>query len=231
MFFTGERVILFFFSLENQIFFIFSFVFSAYFFFNSILTKFQNVKVRALGLNFIIPLVSDISAFLLAPFYKSETEKLLLLGHLVLTVLVSFVLMLKETENLKMYYPVPFIAVGFIFLYAGAFDYERCFTTFLALNAILILTDVFMVFYSFFSKNKNALVIYFGLFLMSVSTGVWLLTGLITIPSVILMSSGLLLCGIYIYQNTLYRFYKEYAGNIEKLRRVKSSVENEVTRK
>jgi len=201
---------LFFFNLENQIFFIFSFIFSAYFFLNSVIVKFQSVKVRAMGLNFIVPLTLNISAFLLAPYHKSETEKLLLLGHLILIVLNTVVLLLRETETLKLYYPVPFILTGFIFLYAGTFDYNSCFMTFLIMNAILLLTDVFMVFYSFFSRNKNAFTVYFGLFIMSTSTGVWLFAGLITYPAVILMICGFILCGIYLCRNSLNHLYNEY---------------------
>ena len=60
--FSEERVILFFSIWKIRFFYIF-FYFSAYFFLNSVIVKFQSVKVRAMGLNFIVPLTLNISAF------------------------------------------------------------------------------------------------------------------------------------------------------------------------
>ncbi len=212
-----------FFYLENQLFLLISIVFSTYFIINALIVKWQPIKLRAFGLNFIIPLILNISAFLAAPYDNSKSIQLLFLGHILLVVFCTISLLLKEGEGLKMYYIFPFIVTGASCINAKFLGYSSNFALFCIINIAVLLINTFFIFYFFFNKKKYYCIANFGLFMISCAMIVWLLSGIITIEAVVLTGTGLLLCAVFVYHNSLGQLFKEYSKNLDNHRRINIS--------
>lgn len=220
-----------FFYLENQLFLLISVIFSAYFIINALVVKFQPLKTRAFGLNFVIPLFFNIAAFLAAPYDKSHALNLLFLGHILLTVFCTSTLLFKEGEGLKIYYMFPFLVTGVAYFNANLLEYSSKLVLFIIVITAVLLTNAFMIFYCFYNKKKYYCIAYFGLFMISAALGVWLLTDTITAETVFLTGAGFLLCSVFVYQNSLGQLFREYSKNVDDLRRMNFSIQSEVIKR
>jgi len=188
--------------LENQLFLIISLFFSACLFLNSIALKSQPVKSRAFGLAFAIPFILNTTAFLTSPYQKSSSAKIFLFGQLLLILACTIIVLVKEDSSiLKLFYVLPFILVWAACIFSSSDLYSSCYWSFYFVDIALILVNLVLVFNSMFQKKKQVIPAHIGLFMMSASLGIWLLSDALTIEAVIIAGMGYGLCTLYYYRN------------------------------
>jgi diguanylate cyclase (GGDEF)-like protein len=219
-------------SLENQIFFLivltFSFLISA----SALAVKMQPLKMRVFELAFAIPFILNVTAFLTAAYNKSGATSLLILSHILLIVDCSFVLIITQgADALKLFAVVPFIFIGLGFYLSSPHIYSclfaaMCFVTFvfLVINLVLLINNMF-------HNEKSHMTGHAGIFILSSSTGLWLIQGTITAEVLILLALGYICCTFYVYNNTLAEFFRDYQDSRESLKRMNSSIHAEVIRR
>ena len=219
-------------NLENQLFFILMLVFSSYLLINALVLRPQSIRLRVFGLAFALPFLLTIAAFLTAPYHKSGAMALLFLGQILLILLCTIILLIKqESDILKLFYLLPFILAAAALIFAASPLFTIWFVGFYFIELGLILVILVLLVYSFLQKAKNRLLAYSGLFVMTMSSGLWLILKVLTLESLLLMGLGYGACTVYIYQNTSGIFFKEYQKNSDSLRRMNASMQMEVIRR
>jgi diguanylate cyclase (GGDEF)-like protein len=219
-------------NLENQIFFLIAFSFSFLIFAGSMAIKMQPLKMRVFELAFVIPLFLAVTAFLTATYNISGATSLLILSHILLIVDCSFVLLIPPgADALKLFGLVPFVFVGLGFYLSTPKVYSflfavMCFTVFvlLVINLVLLINNMF-------HNEKTHMAGFAGIFILSSSTGLWLIQGVISCEVLILLALGYLCCTYYVYKNTLAEFFRDYQSSRESLKRMNSSIHAEVIRR
>ncbi|NLE24628.1 MAG: GGDEF domain-containing protein [Clostridiaceae bacterium] len=82
-----------------------------------------------------------------------------------------------------------------------------------------------------FHKEKDQMMGFAGIFILSFSTGLMLMSGMVSVESLLLMALGYICCTMYIYNNALGNFFKEYMQSTEALKRMNSSIQTEVIKR
>ncbi len=219
-------------DLENQLFLLLVLAFSFWVFVNALAVKMQSIKMRIFELAFIIPLLLTITAFLTATYNKSDATSLLILSHILLIVDCSFVLFIKDDTNaLKVFSIVPFAFAGLGFYLSSSPVYVHLFSAMCFVVLVFLVINLVLLINNMFHKEKTHMTGYASMFIISSSTGLWLIQRSITIEVLLLMALGYICCVIYVYKNTLSKFFKDYEHNTHELNRMNTSIQSEVLRR
>lgn len=219
-------------DLENQLFLLIVLTFSFWISISVLTIKMQPFKSRVFELAFIIPFFLTVTAFLTATYNKSDASSLLILSHILLIMDCSIILFFrKDSDALKIMTIIPFFFIGLGFylssssVYSGLFAI-KCFIVlvFLVINLVMLINDMF-------HKEKTQTSGYAGMFILSSSTGLWLIQGSISVEVLLLMVIGYICCAFYVYNNTLSVFFRDYRKNTETLKRMNASIHSEVIRR
>ena len=189
-------------SLENQLLLILVLTFSFWLFFNSVVIKLQSVKIRTFGMSFIIPLFMTSASFLVSVYNKSDAISLFVVAHVLLLLNCTTIMLINNNSDaLKIFFLIPYISVGAGFYLSSMSIYPNLFWVirFLILNTLVI--NLVLLINTAFNKGKKQTMGFAGLFVLSFSTGLMLISGFVSAESLLLMALGYICCTVYVYKN------------------------------
>ncbi len=219
-------------SLEYQLILIVALVFSSYLFINALFMRHQSIGLKAFGLTFILPLMLTLAAFLTATYHKSSASAFLILGHLFLALLCTLVVLFPEnTKTVKLFYILPFILLITAFFIGRSPLYDALFNGFCFIDLGLVLVNLALIIHCVIQGEKQKILVYIGLFMMSTGQGIWMLARELTIEALVIMSLSYGLCALYVHKNSLGTFFKDYHDTKEALGRMNASIHAEVIRR
>jgi diguanylate cyclase (GGDEF)-like protein len=219
-------------SMEYQLFLIITLVFSSFIFINSLIILPQSSSSRAFGITFSLPLFLTVRAYLIAPYQKTESEALLFSGYILLIFLCTIIVLLKQkSDYLKLFFVIPFIVI-LITVTKPCYDiYSKLASLFGILVYVIAAINMSLAVRAAIRREKCSFQAYTGLFMIAVFLCIWMNLKGFSSAALLLLVLGYVSCEIYIYQNTLGAFFKEYNKNAEDLKRYNSSIQMEVSRR
>lgn len=219
-------------SQEYQLLIVVVLIFSSYLTINALTIRHQPKGMRAFSLNFLLPLILTLAAFLTATYHMVNASAFLVLGHLFLILSCTLVLLFPEDSKMMgFFFVLPFMFLIISFLIAKSPLYQAWLTTFFYMDVGLILIDIALIIHNVIQGHKRKFMVCFGLFMMAASMGIWLLVQDITYEALAMLALGYILCTFYIYKSTLGAFLKDYHTNKEALDRMNASIHAEVMRR
>ncbi len=219
-------------NLENQLLLILVLTFSFWLFICSILIRIQPLKTRAFGTAFIVPLSMTTASFLVSVYNKSDAISLFVLAHLLLLVNCTFIMLInKESDSLKVFQIIPYILVGLGFYLSSMTIYSRLFWVIRFLILVTLVINLVLLINTMFHQEKDQAMGYAGLFIMSFSSELMLMSGYISVEVLILMALGYFSCTAYVYKNALSNFFKEYTQSNDALKKMNTSIQTEVIKR
>lgn len=219
-------------NLENQLLLILVLTFSFWLFISAFVIKLQPLKTRAFGMAFIIPLFMTSASFLVSVYNKSDAISLFVMAHVLLLIDCTFIMLInKDSDSLKVFPIIPYILVGLGFYLSSMSIYPRLFWVNRFLTLVALVINLVLLINMLFHKEKDQMMGFAGLFILSFSTGLMLMSAMVSVESLLLMALGYICCTIYVYNNALGSFFKEYKQSTEALKRMNSSIQTEVIKR
>lgn len=219
-------------NLENQLLLILVLTFSFWLFISAFVIKLQPLKTRVFGIAFIIPLSMTSASFLVSVYNKSDAISLFVMAHVLLLIgCTSIMLISKGSDSLKAFSIIPYVLVGLGFYLSSMSVYPRLFWVIRFLMLVTLVINLVLLINMMFHKEKDQMMGFAGLFILSFSTGLMLLSGMVSAEVLFLMALGYICCAIYVYNNGLGYFFKEYKQSTEALKRMNSSIQTEVIKR
>lgn len=219
-------------NLENQLLLILVLTFSFWLFISAFVIKLQPLKTRAFGMAFIIPLFMTSASFLVSVYNKSDAISLFVMAHVLLLIDCTFIMLInKDSDSLKVFPIIPYILVGLGFYLSSMSIYPRLFWVNRFLTLVALIINLVLLINMLFHKEKDQMMGFAGLFILSFSIGLMLMSAMVSVESLLLMALGYICCTIYVYNNALGSFFKEYKQSTEALKRMNSSIQTEVIKR
>ena len=219
-------------NLENQLLLILVLTFSFWLFTSAFVIKLQPLKTRAFGMAFIIPLFMTSASFLVSVYNKSDAISLFVMSHVLLLIDCTFIMLInKDSDTLKVFPIIPFILIGSGLYLSSMSIYPRLFWVIRFLTLVTLVINLVLLINMMFHKEKDQMMGFAGIFILSFSTGLMLMSGMVSVESLLLMALGYICCTMYIYNNALGNFFKEYMQSTEALKRMNSSIQTEVIKR
>ncbi|NLX64023.1 MAG: GGDEF domain-containing protein [Clostridiaceae bacterium] len=219
-------------NLENQLLLIIVLIFSFWLFVNSFAIKLQSLKTRAFGMAFIIPLIMTSASFLVSIYNKSNAISLFIISHVLLLLDCTFIMFInKSTDSFKLFYVIPYVLIPAGFYFSSMTIYPNLFWVIRFLLLVTLAINLVLLINITFQKEKDQMMGFAGLFILSFSTGLIVLSDFVSMEALLLMALGYICCTAYVYYNTLDKFFKEYKTSVESLKRINSSIQTEVIKR
>ena len=219
-------------NLENQLLLILVLTFSFWLFISAFVIKLQPLKTRAFGMAFIIPLLMTSASFLVSVYNKSDAISLFVIAHLLLLVDCTFIMLInKDSDSLKVFPIMPFILIGLGFYLSSMAIYSRLFWVIRFLILVTLVVNLVLLINMMFHKEKDQMMGFAGLFILSFSSELTLLSREFSVETLILMALGYFSCAAYVYRNAFGNFFKEYKQSTDALKRMNTSIQTEVIKR
>jgi len=189
-------------NLENQLLLIIVLTFSFSLFINSLTVKIQLLKTRAFGMAFIIPFIMTSASFLVSVYNKSSAISLFVMSHVLLLIDCTFIMVIsKSSDSLKLFFVTPYILVGAGFYLSSMSIYPSLFWVIRFLLLVTLLINLVLLINTAFNKEKDQMMGFAGLFIISFSVGLMFILGFVNMEALFLMALGYICCTIYVYKN------------------------------
>jgi len=137
----------------------------------------------------------------------------------------------KSSDSLKLFFVIPYILTAAGFYLSSMSIYPNLFWVNRFLLLVALAVNLFMLIYTAFQKEKDQMMGFAGLFIISSSAGLMLLLDYVSMEALFLMALGYICCAVYVYKNSVDSFFREYKTSVETLRQMNSSIQSEVIKR
>lgn len=183
-------------------------------------------------MTFIIPLVITIMAFITATYNNQDSFILLIISHVMLLINCSLVMLQKlEASSLGLFYVSPFLFLGLGLYLSTPANYHNLFWVFAVFIITFLVINLVLLINTMFHKDKSQAPGYAGLFIISFAMIPWTFYSQISIEVLLLLFIGYASCFIYLYNNSLRVFFKDYERKTDSLKKMNLSIQAEVIRR
>jgi len=182
------------------------------------------MKTRAFCMAFIIPFIMTSASFLVSVYNESNAISLFVIAHVLLLIDCTYIMLInKSTDALKLFFVTPYIFVTAGFCLSSMSIYPNLYWVIRFLLLVTLAVNLVLLINTAFQKEKDQMMGFAGLFIISFSTGLMLILDFVSMEALLLMALGYICCTVYVYKNTLDKFFKEYKACVESLKKLNSS--------